>query len=62
MIGVIGGTGITGSQVVASLNSRGADFKCIVREPAAAKAKQKRYEAAAEQYFDDTSAARSALS
>ena len=29
---------------------------------AAAKAKQKRYEAAAEQYFDDTSAARSALS
>ena len=39
MIGVIGGTGITGSQVVAALNTRGADFKCIVREPASAKAK-----------------------
>ena len=39
MIGVIGGTGITGSQVVAALNTRGADFKCVVRDPVAAKAK-----------------------
>ncbi len=39
MIAVIGGTGITGSQVVAALKAKGAQFKCIVRDPAAAAAK-----------------------
>ena len=39
MIGIFGGTGITGSQVVASLKARGADFTCIVRDPDAAKVK-----------------------
>ena len=39
MIAVIGGTGITGSQVVKALKARGADFKCIVRDPVAAAAK-----------------------
>lgn len=36
MIGVLGGTGVTGSQVVAALKAKGAEFKCIVRDPAAA--------------------------
>ena len=39
MIGVLGGTGMTGSQVVAALKAKGASFKCIVRDPAAAKEK-----------------------
>lgn len=39
MIGVIGGTGVTGSQVVAALKAKGADFKVIARDPDAAKAK-----------------------
>lgn len=36
MIGVLGGTGVTGSQVVAALKTKGAEFKCIVRDPAKA--------------------------
>ena len=39
MIGVIGGTGITGSQLVAALDARGVNFRCIVRDPDAARAK-----------------------
>lgn len=39
MITIIGGTGITGSQVVAALNAKGAKFKCLVRNPGAARAK-----------------------
>ena len=39
MIGVLGGTGVTGSQVVAALTAKGADFTCIVRDPDAAAAK-----------------------
>ncbi len=39
MIGVFGGTGNTGGQVVAALKAKGADFTCIVRDPGAAKAK-----------------------
>jgi len=39
MIGVLGGTGITGSQVVAALKANGADFKCLVRDLEAAKAR-----------------------
>ncbi len=39
MIGVLGGTGMTGGQVVAALKAKGASFKCIVRDPAAAKEK-----------------------
>ena len=39
MIGVIGGTGITGSQLVAALKARAAEIRCIVRDPDAAKAK-----------------------
>lgn len=39
MIGVFGGTGITGSQVVTALKAKGAEFTCIVRDPEAAKAK-----------------------
>lgn len=39
MIGVLGGTGTTGSPVVAALKAKGADFKCIVRDPEAAAAK-----------------------
>ena len=39
MIGILGGTGVTGSQVVAALKAKGADFTCIVRDPDAAKAK-----------------------
>ena len=38
MIGVIGGTGNTGSQLVAALQARAAKFRCIVRNPDAAKA------------------------
>lgn len=36
MIGVIGGTGNTGQAVVAALKAQGADFKCLVRDPAKA--------------------------
>ncbi len=36
MIGVIGGTGNTGRAVVAALQKKGADFRCLVRDPAAA--------------------------
>lgn len=36
MIAVIGATGSTGSQVVKALKGRGAEFKCIVRDPDAA--------------------------
>lgn len=39
MIGVLGGTGVTGGQVVAALKAKGADFTCIVRDTEAAKAK-----------------------
>jgi len=39
MIGVFGGTGNTGGQVVAALKAKGTDFTCIVRDPGAAKAK-----------------------
>lgn len=39
MIGVLAGTGVTGSQVVAALQKKGADFKCIVRNPDAARQK-----------------------
>ena len=39
MIGIFGGTGTTGSQVVAALKAKGAEFTCIVRDPEAAKAK-----------------------
>lgn len=39
MIGVLGGTGVTGGQVVAALKKKGAEFTCIVRDPDAAKAK-----------------------
>ena len=39
MIGILGGTGVTGSQVVAALKAKGANFTCIVRDPDAAKAK-----------------------
>ena len=39
MIGVLGGTGITGSQVVAALAASRAEFRCIVRDPSAAAAK-----------------------
>jgi uncharacterized protein YbjT (DUF2867 family) len=39
MIVVIGGTGVTGSAVVAALKAKGADFKCMVRDTAAARAK-----------------------
>ncbi len=36
MIGVIGGTGNTGRAVVAALQAKGADFRCLVRDPAKA--------------------------
>jgi len=36
MIGVIGGTGNTGRAVVAALKAKGADFRCLVRDPAKA--------------------------
>lgn len=36
MIGVIGATGNTGRAVVAALKAKGADFKCLVRDPAKA--------------------------
>jgi uncharacterized protein YbjT (DUF2867 family) len=36
MIGVIGGTGLTGRTVVAALLAKGANFRCLVRDPAAA--------------------------
>lgn len=36
MIGVIGGTGVTGRTVVSALQAKGADFRCLVRDPAAA--------------------------
>lgn len=39
MIGVLGGTGNTGGQVVSTLKAKGADFKCIVRNPDAARDK-----------------------
>ena len=39
MIGIIGGTGNTGSCVVASLKSKNADFVCLARDPLAAKEK-----------------------
>jgi uncharacterized protein YbjT (DUF2867 family) len=39
MIGVLGGTGVTGSRVVAALKAKGADFKCITRDTAAARAR-----------------------
>ena len=39
MIGIFGGTGVTGSQVVKALKAKGADFTCIVRDPEAAKVK-----------------------
>lgn len=39
MIGVLGGTGNTGGQVVKALQGRGVDFKCIVRNPDAAREK-----------------------
>ena len=39
MIGIFGGTGVTGSQVVRALKAKGADFTCIVRDPDAAKEK-----------------------
>lgn len=38
MVTVIGGTGVTGSQVVAALKAKGARFKCVVRNPDAARA------------------------
>ena len=36
MIGVIGGTGVTGRTVVAALQAKSAEFRCLVRDPAAA--------------------------
>ena len=36
MIGVIGGTGTTGRGVVAALQAKGADFRCLVRDLAKA--------------------------
>ncbi len=39
MIVVTGGTGTTGSQVVAALKNKGAAFKCLVRDQEAARAK-----------------------
>ena len=36
MIAVLGGTGMTGREVVKSLQAAGADFRCIVRDPAKA--------------------------
>ena len=39
MIGIIGGTGNTGSCVVSSLKSKNADFVCLARDPSAAKEK-----------------------
>lgn len=39
MIGIIGGTGVTGSHVVEALKAKGVDFTCIVRDPDAAKIK-----------------------
>lgn len=36
MIGVIGGTGNTGRAVVAALKAKGAEFRCLVRDPAKA--------------------------
>ncbi|MEP4377693.1 MAG: SDR family oxidoreductase [Alphaproteobacteria bacterium] len=36
MIGVIGATGSTGRALVAALKEKGADFRCLVRDPAAA--------------------------
>ena len=36
MIGVIGGTGNTGRAVVAALQKKGADFRCLVRDTAKA--------------------------
>ncbi len=39
MIGVFGGTGVTGSQVVAALKAKASDITCIVRNPDAARAK-----------------------
>ncbi len=39
MIAVTGGTGTTGSQVVAALRKKGVDFKCVVRNRDAAREK-----------------------
>ena len=36
MIGVIGGTGVTGRTVVAALQAKGAEFRCLVRDTAKA--------------------------
>jgi uncharacterized protein YbjT (DUF2867 family) len=36
MIGVIGGTGTTGRGLVAALKAKGAEFRCLVRDTAAA--------------------------
>jgi uncharacterized protein YbjT (DUF2867 family) len=36
MIGVIGATGSTGRALVAALKEKGTDFRCLVRDPAAA--------------------------
>ncbi len=36
MIGVIGGTGNTGRAMVAALQKKGAEFRCLVRDPASA--------------------------
>ena len=36
MIGVIGGTGNTGRTVVAALQAKAAEFRCLVRDTAAA--------------------------
>ena len=37
MIGVIGGTGNTGRAVVKALKEKGSEFRCLVRDPEAAK-------------------------
>ena len=42
MIGVIGATGSTGRALVAALKEKGADFRCLVRDTAAAAEKPKR--------------------
>jgi uncharacterized protein YbjT (DUF2867 family) len=39
MIGILGATGVTGSEVVAALEKNGANFRCIVRDPERAKDK-----------------------
>ena len=39
MIAIIGGTGVTGGAVVAALQAKGAQFKCVMRDMAAAREK-----------------------